>query len=70
MTKNRFLVKHENFSENAFNDCVRYSKAKILFIDGQSASIEITPKNPSMRKEFLKLCLDRWESCGFKLTKQ
>lgn len=69
MTKNRFRVKHENFSEDAFNDCVRYCKAKILekFIDG--ALIEIPPVgNPLMRKEGMNLYIHRWESFGFKVT--
>lgn len=60
MIKNRFRVKHELFSENAFNDCVRYCKAKVLekFIDG--AIIEIPPAgNPSMRKEALRLFINR-----------
>lgn len=62
----KYKIEHNDFSsmQIAFNDCVRYSQAKILFIDAISATIEIPPSgNPSMRKEFLKLCVDRWESC-------
>jgi hypothetical protein len=57
----------------AFNDCVRYSQAEIDFIDYDAepiyAQIELTIKNPSMRKEALSLMLNRWKSCGFELTK-
>ena len=57
----------------AFNDCIRYSQAKIIFIDYDTepiyAKIELIIKNPSMRKEALNLMINRWESCGFKLTK-
>lgn len=57
----------------AFDDCVRYSQSKINFIDYDSeqiyAEVEIPLKNPSMRREAINLIINRWESCGFKLTK-
>ena len=68
----KYKVEHNEFlsMRRAFNDCVRYSSATIIYVDsGVDAIIEFTFKNPSMRKEALNLYINRWESCGFKLTK-
>lgn len=69
----RFKVEHDKFPlmQEVFQDNVRYCNGKVIRIDTESSIIEIPPSgNPSMRKEALNLYIKRWESCGFKLTKQ
>lgn len=55
-----------------FNDCVRYSKAKVINFDFENsyAEIQIESTNPSMGQAFLSLISDRWRSYGFNLTVQ
>lgn len=68
----KYKIEHMKFlsMRETFEDCVRYSNATIISIDSNSAVIEIPPGgNPSMRKVALNLFINRWQSCGFKLTK-
>jgi len=68
----KYKVEHNDFPSMrmAFNDCVRYSNATIAYIDScVDAVIEVALRNPSMRREALNLIINRWKSCGFKLTK-